>query len=333
MTGSAHSLLDTHLARAREWAAARDWSALAAAGRASVPAEALAVPELAYLYADSFWRVGEPARTLEWVEALEPAVRRGAGARLLLRVVNLGGMAAFEAGDTAAAEGRFAELLELASELGEDEFTARASNNLGVLANVRGSREVALTYYQRALAAYHRLGHLRGLAQTHYNLALSYREIGFLKEAETHYESAARFAEQGGSLDVLGLAESDRGLLCLQAGDPAMAVALASLAHRRFQALGDPVRAAEAQRVLGLAAARQGRRDDALRLFDDALRTAVAHGNLILRAEVQQERGRELMEIRDPAAGAALEDAAAAFDALGAATRAAEVRALLARGR
>jgi tetratricopeptide (TPR) repeat protein len=318
VSGTVDAALGERLRQAREWAAARDWPALAAAGREAEPSRLLAAPELAYLYADAFWRVGEPAETLSRVAALEPHVRHDGGGRLLLRLVNVAGMAHFEAGEPVRARGRFEELLELASERDDDEFTARASNNLGVLANVRGERELALTCYQRALAAYQRLGHLRGMAQTRYNLAVSYREIGFPAEAESHLAAAARLAERGESPDVIGLAECELGLLRLHGGDPDLAAVHAGRARERFGRLGDPVRGAEAARVLALAHAARGRTGAALRLLDEARAAAARHANLLLRAEVQRDRAALLRPADPGAADEALRDAIAAFTALGA---------------
>ena len=103
---------------------------------------------------------------------------------------NLLGALLFESGLVSEAEDRFGELLERATEWQNDEFAARASNNLGVLANVRGERERALTFYQRALASYQRLGYLRGLAQTHYNLGVFFLEAGRIEEAIACYRKA-----------------------------------------------------------------------------------------------------------------------------------------------
>ena len=332
MNEAAFPLLDAHLERARRLAASRDWEALATLARESEGDAHLRTPELGYLFADSFWRLGLPAETLRRVSELEPVVRRDPGDRLLLRLVNLGGMAAFEAGDALAARGRFEELLELAADRGENEFIARACNNLGVLANVRGEREVALTFYQRALPAYQLLGHRRGLAQTHYNLGVSYRELGFPNEAASHYETAMRLAEEAGSPDVLGLAECDRGLLRLQSGDARMAVALAERARARFRASGDPVRAAEAERVLGLASCALGRFVEGRALLGTALETARTHGNLLLRGEVQRDLGTILLQLGDDSGRAALQDSLSAFQAVGALAEAERVRRLLRDG-
>ena len=317
------------LAEARALTDRKDWRALA--DRAGAPAEETlrAEPELGYLYANAMMRVGEVAGALALAGRVEPAVRASGDRRLLLRTINLVGALRFEMGDTAAAEERFGDLLDRAAEWADDEFAARASNNLGVLANVRGDREIALTFYQRALASYQRLGYLRGLAQTHYNLGVTYRELGFPREAEAHYARAIRFAERCGTEDVVGLAESDRGLLHVETGDPRMGEAFARRARARFERLGDPVRGAEAVRVLAAAARASGRTRDAASLLQDALATARAHENLLLHAEVQRDRGLLLRDLGDHgAAREALLHATSLFERIGASADVALTREL-----
>lgn len=312
------------LAEARELLAAREWKQLAARAE-PLPDDALrAEPELAFLCASAWLRTGAIPRALALLAPIEPEVRLSADRRLSLQLTNLLGALWFESGRVEEADLLFSELLERACDWGDAEYVARACNNLGILANVRGEHDRALALYQRALAAYHRLPSLRGLAQTHYNVGIAYRELGFPSEAEGHYDRAAQYAERSRSEDVLGLAESDRGLLCIQTGDPRKGFALARLARERFERLGDPVRAAEAARVQAAAARATGQAADAEALLREALLVATHHENLLLLAETHRDLGVIRAERGD--AGAALDHLRSAlthFTRLGAA---AEVR-------
>lgn len=286
-----------------------------------------AEPEMALHYADALWRVGAPDRALAVAEGAEPTLWDRGDRWLLLNLINIIGIALFEQGRVQDAGQRFEQLLDLATQWGSDEYAARASNNLGVLAGVARRYDLALTSYQRALAAYQRLGYLRGLAQAHYNLGLSYRELGFGDEADAHYGRAIRFAEQSGSEDVVALAESDRGLLRVHNGDPRTGAVLAARARDRFARLSDPVRRAETLRVLAAAARADQRPDDALSLLDEALSVARAHHSSWLHAEVQRDRSLLLLERGDvQQARAGLLDAGDRFAALGADAEAARLR-------
>jgi tetratricopeptide (TPR) repeat protein len=316
------------LEHARVLAAARDWTALAGLAGGITPAALDQSPELGYLCADALNRTGATQRARDIAAAVEPAIRRAGERRLLLRLQNLVGVIAFEAGETVQSEAFFAQLLEDASRWQDDEFVARASNNLGVLANIRGRRELALTSYERALAAYQRLGHLRGLAQTHYNLGISYRDLARPEEADAHYSRAIHFADRSGSEDVIALAETERAALRIRGGDGSLADRWLGNAQARFERLGDPVRRAEVLRVRASAARLSGHTEAAREHLEEAFAVAQAHSNLLLHAEVQRDRGvllRELQLVDE--ARAALLDAADHFGRLGADDDAAAARA------
>ncbi|HEX5871761.1 MAG TPA: tetratricopeptide repeat protein, partial [Longimicrobium sp.] len=168
---------------ARELRRRRAWMQLAGAGDLLGEEALLAEPEVGYAYAAACRHVGRPERALEVALKVEPETRRRGDWRLSGEAVNLIGNILFETGHADQAQARFEELLEHASRWSDEEFSARASNNLGVVSNVRGQRDLALTYYQRALAAYQRLGNRLGIAETHNNLGISYRDLGFDREA------------------------------------------------------------------------------------------------------------------------------------------------------
>lgn len=67
--------------------------------------------------------------------------------------MNLVGAALFDIGHTDEAEGCFSALLKLAGDAGDEEWRARAANNLGMIASCRGRGllEQAEDYYHRGL--------------------------------------------------------------------------------------------------------------------------------------------------------------------------------------
>jgi tetratricopeptide (TPR) repeat protein len=317
------------LDEARTMRLAGQWRALAERG-AELTDQALdAEPELAYAVAAAFRHTGAGSRALELAERAGAGARARGDARLAAEAVNLAGNCLFEAGRPDEAAGCFEALLEYASQAADEEFSARAANNLGVLANVRGARDRALAWYGRALAAYQRLGSVRGLAETHHNLGISYRHLGFTREADAHYQRAIELAEEAGAERVAALAETGRALLAVRSGDGPLGEALADRAGERFGALGDPVGVAEALRVRAGAARAQGRDDEAARALEQVLAAAREHANTLLHADVQRDRGLLFRDRGDEAAAReALLDAAARYDALGATAEAEAVRML-----
>jgi tetratricopeptide (TPR) repeat protein len=315
------------LEQARSLAAARDWAGLAALTQALPQEQLRAAPELGYLCADALHRTGMALAALDLAQAVAPALRAGGDRRATLRLQNLIGAILYEAGRLDEAEHHFSALLDDATRWQDDEFVARASNNLGVLANIRGQREVALTCYERALAAYQRLGHMRGLAQTQYNLGISYRDLGQAEEADARYRKAIHYASRSGSEDVVALGETERAALRIAAGDGSLAEQWLGRAQLRFETLGDPVRRAEVLRVRAGAARVRGEASAARQHLEEAFGVAVSQTNLLLRAEVQRDRGLLLLELgMADEARAALLDAAESYERMGAAAEADAVR-------
>jgi tetratricopeptide (TPR) repeat protein len=306
----------------------RDWPAVAERLRGVPVEELLAEPELGFHYADACHRIGQAARAREIAESMEPRVLRLGDRALYLALVNVIGIAHFGSGDMERADARFGALLEYAAAWGNEEFAARAANNLGIIANLRGRSDEALTYFQRALASYARVGSGRGLAQTHHNLGIVYRDLGHLPEADGHLREALDFATAAESEDVVALAESEMANLKLRGGDSALARSLARRALQRFERLADPLGCAEARRVLATADEASGRLPEALQELERSLAAASAHDEPLLRAEVQRDRGRILAARGErQAALEAYLDAARHFDAIGARADAAAARA------
>lgn len=307
----------------------REWRAVAERASFIAPEDLVRDSETAFHYADALWHIGEHTRALALAEQIEPAVRRTGSRRLVLNLINVIGICLFLEGRTTEAEQRFAELLERSTRWGDPEFCGRASNNLGALANLRAEHEHALAYYQRAAAAYHQVGYLLGLAQTHHNLGLSYRDLGFLDDADAHFRRAIEFAGRADAEDVIALAESERALLRVGAGDAAIGEVLSARAMERFERCGDPLGRAEAMRVRAAAARAQGRDDDAAAWLDEVLSVAQPLGDALLVAEARRDRGillRDQGRVRE--AREMFAQAAATFERLGAAGQAAEMRSL-----
>ena len=315
------------LEEVRALASRREWQRIVERVSAAPAAEE---PEVSFHHADALRRVGRTPEALQVAEGLETPVRQRGDRRLLVNLVNLVGICLFELGRNDAAGGRFEELLELSSDGGDEEFAGRACNNLGMLANIRGERDHALAWYGRAVASYQRLGYTRGLAQTHHNLGISYRDLGFDRDADTHFGRAVELSEEAGLEDVMALAEAERAGLRVRWRDGRLAGEMARRALERFRRISDPTGAAQAIRILGLAALAEGDATEAEVRLGEALEIARAHEDALLHAEVQRDRGM-LLRDRGDASGAreALADAVEHFERIGAAAEAEALRVMI----
>lgn len=314
-------------AAARELAQARDWARLATAADGCDPNDPAVEPETIVFIADALWRVGRAEEAGAFGRAVEERIRTNGDERLLFNVCNIIGIAEFQLGALDRAEDRFGELLDRASERGDHEYAARASNNLGVIASIRGRRDAALAAYERALAAYQQLGYLRGLAQIHQNLAIAYRDLGVADGADRHFLRAIDFATRAQSPDVVALAEIERAVLLTRTGDIDLAGSLAQRALDHFTRADDPSGRGEALRALAAVARARNDLPTAVELLDGAVQLASEHSLRLLEAECLRDRGLALSALgRTDAARASLERAAARFDLLGAASEAAACR-------
>jgi len=253
-------------------------------------------PSLAFLLADVLRRLGEGGAAFELLQRMAPAFDRRGNDRLHRRRLQLLGTLHFEQGrnsDAATVWGR--QLNESAAE-DDEEFVARANNNLGILATVRAAWSESLAYYGRAVTSYRRLGYTRGLGQSHHNLGLTYRAMDRLAEAESHFSKAVGYA-RASSPDEVARSELEQGLLSLLAGDPGLARANAGRALRRYREFGDRTGEGEVERVLGLIELVEGRPVEAGTYLDAAERTASEVDAPLLAAETLEARAALLLSV------------------------------------
>ncbi len=273
------------LERARALSSRREYRELAATLEPLPRDELLGEPELGFLLADVLRRLGKAETALDLSRAVRPEAARRGNYRLGRLCLNLEGMALFDLGRVELAESAWGELLHLSSESRDDEMVARVNNNLGVIHTLQNRPAPALAAYGRAVTAYQRLGYRRGLAQSHHNLAINYRELGFLTEADEHFLRAAEYARADSSEDELARVEQERALLLFYAGDPEFAEASARRGLARYGRLGDPTGQAECYRILGIIALGSGRKAAAAGYFQEALELAEGAGASLLVAE------------------------------------------------
>ena len=308
---------DTLLSTARAHAAAGTWAelrSLLAEQRDAVRAQ----PELAVLLAESLLRAEEPREALPLLDDALPLLDRNGDRGLLRRCVNLVGAARFVLGELDAAQRAFERALEMGRDDEDDLLVARATNNLALIANVRGRRDDALALYQLAIPAYQRLGDAQGLATSYHNMAISYRDMaissrdaGKLEEADEAERRAIEYAHTVGDARLVAIARVGRAELSLHRGDAELAAAGAGHAARALAGIREPVGEANALLVAGKANVRLGRLAEAQTALDRALALAHDHGNALIKAEALCARA-ELAETTG-ALERAREDAAAAL--------------------
>lgn len=285
------------------------------------PVEALMLQGVAYRFGEALYFTGQVRELAEHAMAYQRVARAAADPPATLGAINLAGIAAFELGRMTEASSAFEELMEGASAEGLTDLQAKAANNLGALANLSGNPEKALAFYQLAIPLHRRLGSARGLAQTHHNMGMSFRDLGSLDDAADAYRHAAEIAHEHGFLPQAAMSMIGRAEIEVMRGDPQFGLRMADWGRTLALQVGDQISAGTALRIAALARLELQPPDWAAAMSDLAFAATIARdtGHALLRAEVIRDLGRlEGRRGRLDAAARHLEDARRALSELGA---------------
>ncbi|HJU66344.1 MAG TPA: tetratricopeptide repeat protein [Gemmatimonadaceae bacterium] len=287
----------------------------------AVPREELSRhPRVMFVLADAFGRLGFVERAVELAqEASDRFAAQGDQEQWLLARKRVGAYVA-ERGMLDQAEAILSEVIAAAEPLGMLEVMGGVLNNLGAIAGMRGARDEAFRYYERALAAGQKAGDEQGLARTYYNLALAYRDSDLFMEADALFLEAGRRARAIGDEWLAQIAGTARAELELRrkGWSPPELDAAWRQAMVRFDVFASTLGQAEAQKLAGMVAASRGDHAAAARRFSDAIDLAAAHGNPLLAAEARMERAESRLKLGELAhARTDFADAAVLFAELG----------------
>lgn len=264
-------------------------------------------PSAAALLAESLVRTGRVREAREWLSSVLPAIEVSDDRASLRRATVLNGAAHFVLGELDRARAGFTEALELARTDGDDALVARAMNNLGAIANIEGDRTGALALYNLAISAHQRTGNTRGLAECFHNMAITYRDLGRLREADELEQRSIEFGRDAAVPLIVSIARLGRAEIALRRGDPTFAEATARRAALEFAAAGEPVLEACAHRLAGVACTLTGNYAEAHTLLDFAVERTEFHGAVLHQAESLRARAELGAAVDDPTA--ALRDA------------------------
>jgi putative nucleotidyltransferase with HDIG domain len=149
---------------------------------------------------------------------------------------------------------------------------ARVEQNLGILANIQGELDEALSRYRRSLEAYQSGGDLHGAAIAYHNLGMVSADRERYSEAESYFRRSLTLAERLGDRHLQGLALINYAEVDLARQRFEDARSRAESALELFEALGARDAKADAFRILGM-------------MYRDTGRTAL--GEARLRAAIE----------------------------------------------
>jgi tetratricopeptide (TPR) repeat protein len=269
-------------------------------------------PELIALLGEAYLRTHAPREACSWLDRTNPELRRGGDRVAMRKATNLTGVARFELGELDDAERAFRDAFTLGRLDGDDLLLARTTNNLGLIANVRGQHAEAIALYRMAIPSYQRLGQPRGLAETYHNLAITFRDLADLERAEDCEWRAIEFARQASDDRLVAMAETGLAELQLLRGDAAIAEARARRGASAFAQLGDAQGEANALRIVGAAATALAKYDSAAETLDRAIALASESGYALVEGESRHARAQLALARGDLAS--ARTDASAALE-------------------
>ena len=159
--------------------------------------------------------------------------------------------------------------LELAVRVGNIEEIGSCLINLGVAESERGAIDVAISYYEQAIAEFERIGHGSGRAIGYSNLAWELANRGDYDDAEAYCERAIELAQAIGHRLVAAETADTMAFIRLRRGFPDDAAVRAEDAAALFLELGASPKAAQS---LELAASAWDAAGDEARAGQNRLR-------------------------------------------------------------
>ncbi|HWA15942.1 MAG TPA: tetratricopeptide repeat protein, partial [Gemmatimonadales bacterium] len=167
----------------------------------------------------------------------------------LLQLTHLRGGIAFELGQLDEAEICFEQVIRLATERRDFTLVAKASNNLGSIAHLRGKAQLATSFYLSALSGYTANHDDIGQAQTGHNLCIVLREFGDFRNAALHSERALEAAVRSGDPGLQSMVLGGAAEVAMAQGDIELARSVLADATRLAETAGDRIGLLEMQRL------------------------------------------------------------------------------------
>ena len=285
-------------------------------------------PEWNLLAAMARWRLGEFGPSRAAALQARDAYRSLGDVDGEMRAENVAAAGAFALGSLSEAERGFGRALQLAERLSDELMMARCANNLGNVAFYLGNDGAALGYYRLAGARFESVGHRHGLAETLINTGLVWRDLSRLLDSQEAAERALETAELIANRRLLAQALAMRGEALGLAGDVPLGRAQLRRALLLAREQEDRLAEVEALSFSGNLEREAQNYEAAEQLGREALAMATNLAHPWTIAEVQRDLGELYARAgRTTDAARAFQAAAAAYQQLGAQSRAERVRA------
>jgi tetratricopeptide (TPR) repeat protein len=127
-----------------------------------------------------------------------------------------------------------------------------ATMNLGIVNNIAGSYDVALSHYKRAQSYFEKAGDADRLAELHHNMGMTYLDKGEYASASREFDRSLSLGTQQHNMNLLGLASLGKANVLYRLNDLPMALKLVNKALEPFTSIGDRLSIADSYRMKGM---------------------------------------------------------------------------------
>ena len=230
---------------------------------------------------------GESAEARELCRRSHAAARRAGNDVLAGEALNTLGGIDLETDAVADARQNFLRALELGGE--SRQLRARVEQNLGILANIQGDFDEALTRYGRSLEASRASNDEHGCAIAYHNLGMVSADRQQFEAAERYFGQSHEIAERAGDAYLAGLCLVNHAKVHVARGRYEDARRNAESALAVFDQVGAESAKADAYRVLGMVYRETGRPALAEARLRSAIELAVSARALLNEAEASRE--------------------------------------------
>ncbi|MFN2397323.1 MAG: HD domain-containing phosphohydrolase [Gemmatimonadaceae bacterium] len=202
----------------------------------------------------------------------------------------------FETGAIASAR----DMFHRASQLGgaSPELRARIQQNLGILANIQGDIDAALSHYKSSLDASASAGDERGCAIAYHNLGMISADRELWDDADKYYQQSLAITGAIGDVHLQGLCRLNRAEVHLARQHFELARQDAETALAIFDQLGARLDKADAYKILGVTYRETGRHALAESRLQAAIELAVSTGSVLSQAEASRELAKLYMGMK-----------------------------------
>ena len=216
------------------------------------------------------------------------AVAEAAGNNLLTaEALNTLGGIGLETDGLAEVRDHFLRALELGGE--SRQLRARAEQNLGILANIHGDFEEALTRYRRSLEAYQACDDEQGCAIAYHNLGMTSLDRREFDAAERFFHHSYEIARRAGDAYLEGLCLVNHAKVHVARERYEDALRNAEAALVVFDRVGAESAKADAYRVIGMVYRETERHALAESRLRAAIDLSVTAGSALNEAEASRE--------------------------------------------